>query len=79
MNEYSGEFMDFTPDKVLFNRVVENLSNIRNFIVLFVESYIYKQRCLEKSLSSNELRTQLISYEKYYTLKNKNLHKHYKK
>ena len=82
MKNYSDEPINFTVDNVLFNHLVDNPSNIKNFICLVTKAHIYKQRCIGEKPSISQLKAyvkSLESYEKYYATKNNKLKVHFKK
>ena len=83
MCTFSDEAIHFQTDMVLWSRLVDKLvGHIKNFLCLVTKQYIYQQRCLKKELCFHELRKyilQLRNIEKYYAMKNNNLHKHVKK
>ena len=82
MQEYSDEPIDFSEQNVICNLLIENPKNVKNFICLLTKQYIYRQKCLGKSLSFMELRNHIKTieiYEKYNAIRSNQLYKHEKK
>ena len=64
---------------VIFNTITEQEYHVANFICLIVKQYIYRQKCLQKVLSIDELKAQIEKIErmeKYIATKNNKLNKH---
>ena len=83
MLTFSEEPICFEEGTVLWNRLVPNNSkHVKNFLCLVTKQYIYRQRCLGKSLQYQELLASIIklrNIEKYIAMKNNRLSKHNKK
>ena len=79
MNEYSTLQINFGVENVLFNKIINRRSNIKNMICLSAKQYIYRQKCISEPLNSIQFCKEVKlseKYEKYYAIKNNNLHKH---
>ena len=64
---------------LFFNRIIENVRHVANFICLITKQYIYSQRCLKQDLVFSVLRNRILkieNIEKFIAVKNgkKNLH-----
>ena len=61
-------------EQVIFNQLCTSKTlQVVNFICLVIKQYIYKQRCLKKSLNMHELIRYIFSFknaEKFYAIKN---------
>ena len=83
LNEYSNRKIKFDREAVLCNSVIEEKpGHIKNFIVLMVKQYIYRQRCWKKLPIFNEVKNEIEqcrNVEHYYAVKSKQLIKHFKK
>ena len=82
MNRFTEEQINFNCSTVIFNRLIDQLYHIKNFICLVVKQYIYAKRCLKEPLVIEELKrliSNLCNTEKYIAIKNGNVSKHYKK
>ena len=55
MGKFSGQEINSQTDTVISNKSVKSAGDVKNFIYLAVKQYIYKQRCLKKSLNVNKL------------------------
>ena len=79
MLKYDDKPIRFDKNSVIFNRIAENPSNIKNFICLVVKQYVYAQRCLgliPKTLGVIRHIKNQENIEKYIAVKNNKLHKH---
>ena len=83
---YSASFSScnakYNYENIVFNKVVRNRRNIKNFICLVCKQYIYAQRCLKKPLNFHELRAKVLQYkniELYIAKKNGHIKKYEKK
>ena len=56
MGTFSGQEINSQTDTVISNKLVKSAGDVKNFICLAVKQYIYKQRCLKKSLNVNKLK-----------------------
>ena len=83
MEAFSKAKIHFDVDTVMVNRLIDSpKGHIKNFICLVIKQYIYRQRCLGKTLSSEELKYYILSIantEKYIATKNNKLAKHERK
>ena len=83
MKQFSDTDINFNTRTVITNELIgSDPGNIKNFICLVVKQYIYKQRCLRKSLSISELKNQIKNIErieKYIAFKNGTASKHQRK
>ena len=82
MQNFSEDKIDFSEENVIWNVLVDEPSRIDNFLCLVTKQYIYRQRCLGRELSYQELRRSILNIrdmEKYIATKNKKLDKHYRK
>ena len=68
--------IDFSIRNVICNSLVKDPKNVKNFIGLMLKQYIYRQRCLGKSLKYQEfehLVWNMRSVERYIAEKNHNI------
>ena len=79
MTCFSEIRINFGPEAVIMNKLIENpIYHVKNFICLVVKQYIYRQRCLKKKLSFNEITTiisNMYNMEKYIAIKNRKIRK----
>ena len=75
--------INFNSQNVIFNSLVEDdAEHVKNFICLVTKQFIYRQRCLHKTLNFKELKAYVLnikSMEKYIAIKNNRISKHVKK
>ena len=82
MEMFNPEPINFQEDTVLWSRLIDNPSNIKNFICLVIKHHIYRNRCMEKDLKFREVEriiNELEQYERHYAVSKNILHKHDKK
>ena len=82
MYEYNMEHIKFDTHTVMFNTLIDNPRNVKNFICLLFKSYVYTQRCLGEKPSFvgfKKLLSNHRTYERYIATKNGKLSKHIKK
>ena len=83
MKRYGLKNIDFNERNVIFNCLIpDQPSHIKNFLCLVTKQYIYRQWCLRKDLSFNELIALIYSLEnneKYIASKSNKLLKHHRK
>ena len=82
MEKQSAEKINFGIDTVICNKIIERPNHWKKFVCLLLKQYIYRQRCLAKTISYKEFIGHLEkvkNMEKYIALKNNKIHKHNKK
>ena len=62
--ETSESQIQIAVPNVILNRIVEKQTHAINFICLVTKQYIYKQRCMGKELSFNELKQIITKMER---------------
>ena len=74
--------VDINARAIIMNKIHPVAGHVTNFICLIAKQYIYRQRCLGKSIKFVELKALIESIqnvEKYIAIKNDNLSKHNRK
>ena len=74
--------INFQEHTVLMNNIVQSWSHIKNFACLVTKYYVYRQRCLKKTVTFEGFKLycdRIQHMEKYYAIKNQKLHRHFKK
>ena len=56
MGKFSRQEINSETDTMISNKLVKSVGDVKNFICLAVKQYIYKQRCLKKSLNVHKLK-----------------------
>ena len=83
MLKYSQDPRQFSIDAVMCNRIISQpAGHIKNFVCLIIKQYIYRQRCMNKNLSINDIKMivlNLENIEKFNAVKNSKLQKHEQK
>ena len=82
MLQISEQPINFTEETVIFNKLIANPANVKNFICLVVKQYIYRKRCFKEYPEVHEIINQIRnieSIEKCNARKNNNIVKHTKK
>ena len=79
---FCHEPLNFNIDTVIANKLYENPGHVGNLICLLTKQYIYRNRCLSKSLDYYELKNHILTVknmEKYIAMSNQKLSKHLRK
>ena len=72
----------FNVENVLFNSLVSQRNNVKNFICLLTKQYIYRQQCYGQKPNYNQLSVLIYEHkniEKYIATKNNKIGKYVKK
>ena len=82
MQDFTKEVTNMDVQNIVFNSIVKSPKSIKNTIALMLKQYIYRTRCLHKTLSFEEFKSYVWTtknIERYIAIKNDKITLHIKK
>ena len=73
MQDFTKEVTNMDVQNIIFNSIVKSPKSIKNTITLMLKQYIYRTRCLHKTLSFEEFKSYVWTtknIERYIAIKN---------